>query len=450
MTGGTGLIGRELGKALVRRGHSLVVLTRNPESSKLKTPYPHTPVYWDGEKSPLDSQFFKDVDGVIHLAGLGIADQRWSTKYKKRLEDSRILATQNLLQNAPQNLKFFIGSSAIGYYPTSDSPLKEDQKPAEHFFGQLCKNWEAEAYKFLDPKHVRISHIRTGVVFGPQGGALEQMLPPLRTGLGGPLGNGSQWMSWIDIEDIVGIYVFVLENNLMGPFNGVAPFPVTNKSLTQKIGQLIKRPVLLPVPQLALSVVLGEVAKFLTLSQNISSEKIQKSGYKFKFEKIDECLEKNIPKLKLGETRYVSEQYVYEPLEKVFPFFSNANNLEKITPPSFQFKVVSKSTDEIKVGTLINYKLKIDGLIPARWQTLITEWNPPYQFSDLQKKGPYKKWHHTHKFETLGEGVLMTDQVDYSLPLGWLGWLVAGWKVKRDIFNIFNYRTKVLDQIFKK
>lgn len=450
LTGGTGLIGRELGKALVRKGHSLVVLTREPEKSKLKTPYPHTPIRWDGESGPLDKVYFDGIDGIIHLAGIGIAEKRWSTKFKFRLEDSRVTATNNLLRNAPKNLKFFIGSSAIGYYGESDMPLNEDSPAADHFFGVLCKKWEQKAYEHLDPSEVQIAHVRTGVVLSPEGGALAQMLPPLRSGLGGPLGNGKQIMSWIDIEDIVGIYLHILENKLSGPFNGVAPKPVSNKLLTKTIGQIICRPVFSPVPKISLRIVLGEVTKYLVMSQNISSQKIENAGYKFKFPDIDLSLRKNIPKLKLGESRYISEQYVYEPIDKVFPFFSNANNLEKITPASFKFKVLSKSTEQIQVGTLINYKLKIDGIIPARWQTLISDWNPPYQFADLQNKGPFNKWHHTHKFEVLGDGVLMTDTVDYRLPLGLLGWLVAGWKVNMDIKKIFNYRSKVLDQIFKK
>ncbi len=448
-TGGTGLIGRELGKALVRNGHSLVVLTRDPKNSILKTPYPHTAIRWDGEAGPLDKSHFEGIDGIIHLAGVGIADKRWSKKFKYRLEDSRIKATSNLLKNAPKNLKFFIGASAIGFYRASDQPLYEEETAADHYFGQLCRRWEEKAFDYLDPKQTSICHIRTGVVLSPQGGALAQMVPPLRTGLAGPLGSGQQIMSWIDIEDIVGIYLYALENNLKGPINGVAPNPVTNKKLTQTIGKIISRPVFSPVPKFSLRIVLGEVAKYLLMSQNVSSQKIENLGYQFKFKTVEMSVEKNIPKLQLGETRFISEQYVYEPLDKVFPFFSNANNLEKMTPPSFKFKVVSKTTDKIEVGTLINYKLMLDGIIPMRWQTLITEWNPPHRFADLQKKGPYKKWHHTHSFEPLGEGVLMVDQVNYSLPLGLVGWIFAGWKVRRDITKIFNFRTQVLDQLFK-
>jgi hypothetical protein len=449
LTGGTGLIGRELGKALVKKGHELVVLTRDPKKSALKTPYPHTAIGWDGEKGSLDAKAFEGVDGVIHLAGLGIADKRWSDAFKYRLEDSRILATRNLLKNAPQNLKFFIGASAIGYYPENKDPMNEETAVADNFFGQLCAKWESSSYEMLQDTKTRIAHIRTGVVLAPEGGALAQMVPPLKTGLAGPLAGGQQIMSWIDIEDIVGIYLYVLENEtIKGPINGVAPNPVTNKHLTKVIGQRISRPVFSPVPMFSLRIVLGEVAKYLVMSQNVSAQKIVDLGYEFKFPLLEKSLEKNIPKLKISESRFTSEQFVNEPLDKVFEFFSNADNLEKITPPAFGFKVISKSTDHVQVGTLINYKLWLDGLIPLKWQTLITEWRPPFMFADLQKKGPYKKWHHTHTFETLGSGVLMKDQVDYSLPFGLLGLIIAGWKVRRDIRKIFNHRTEVLDQLF--
>lgn len=448
VTGGTGLIGRELGKALVKRGHEITLLTRNPKASKLNTPYPHTAVFWDGEKELVDVSLFENIDGVVHLAGMGIADKRWSTKFKQELEDSRILSTKNLLKHAPESLKFFIGASAIGYYPESDESLNEDTLPAVHFFGQLCKKWEASAYEMLNSSKVRVCHIRTGLVFAPNGGVLEQMVTPLKTGLSGPLGDGQQIVSWIDIEDIVNLYIFALENeNVVGPLNGVAPQPVTNKKLTQLIARRISRPAFIHVPELALQLVLGEVATYLTMSQNISSSKVQNLGFKFKFETAESSIEKNIPKLKISETRFITEQFVDGSLENVFNFFSNPNNLEKITPPSFGFKVVSQSTENIKVGTTINYKLWLEGLVPVRWQTLITEWKPLSHFSDLQQKGPYHKWHHTHNFEKLGSGVLMKDQVDYSLPLGVLGLIFAGWKVRRDINKIFSYRTRVLDQL---
>ncbi len=450
LSGGTGLIGRELGKALVKNGHELFVLTRNPKKSLANTPYPHKPIFWDGEKTILESTVFEGIQGVIHLAGLGIAEKRWSPSFKARLEDSRIIATQNLLKNAPQNLQFFVGASAIGFYPESNSPMDETTNVADNFFGQLCHRWEQSAYEMLQGSSTRITHVRTGVVLAPEGGALAQMLPPLKTGLAGPLAGGKQLMSWIDIEDIVGIFLYAVEETkVVGPVNGVAPHPVTNKKMTQIIGQRIKRPVFAPVPKFSLRIVLGEVAKYLVMSQNISAQKILSLGYKFKYPLLETSLEKNIPKLKLSETRFTSEQFVNEPLDKVFSFFSNADNLEQITPPAFGFKVISKSTPTMAVGTLINYKLWLDGIIPMRWQTLITVWEPPYKFADLQKKGPYKKWHHTHTFEPLGSGVLMRDQVDYSLPLGLVGLWVAGWKVRRDIHKIFNYRTKVLEQLFK-
>ncbi len=451
LTGGTGLIGSELGKDLVRKGHHLFVLTRNAKTSSVKCPYPHTAIQWDGEKDSLDSKHFQGIDGVIHLAGVSVAEKRWSDKFKIRLENSRILLTKNLLKNAPSNLKFFIGASAIGYYPENSKPMDESVAPADNFFGELCKNWEAMAYQMLSGQPAtRVCHIRTGIVLSAQGGALEQMLPPLKSGLGGPLADGTQIMSWIDIQDIVGIYLYALENkDVVGPINGVAPNPISNKKFTKIIGQRISRPVLVPVPRFSLKIIVGEFTKYLLMSQNVSAQKIVSLGYKFKFDTAESSLEKNIPKLKIAEARFASELYVNESVDKVFLFFSNVDNLEKITPPAMRFKVISKTTDKIEKGTLITYKLWLDGVIPLKWQTLITTWNPPNSFSDMQEKGPYKKWHHTHLFEPLGAGTLVKDQVDYSLPLGIIGLIFAGWKVRRDINKIFKYRTQVLNSTFK-
>lgn len=295
LTGGTGLIGAKLGKALVERGHEIVLLTRNLKSAKEKVTYPHTSVQWDGEKETVSAEVFKDVDGVVHLAGVGINEQRWNDAFKKRLKDSRILSTALLLKNAPKNLKFFVGASAIGYYPKKDQPMFEDEPVADNFFGQLCKGWEDTAYEFLDNTRTRICHLRTGVVMAPKGGALEQMLPVLKSGLGGPLGNGKQIMSWVDIEDIIGMYIFSIENEkASGPLNAVAPEAVSNKEMTQLIGRLISKPVAIPAPKLGIRMILGEVANYILMSQNISSQKIESLGYVFKFRTIESSLLKNI------------------------------------------------------------------------------------------------------------------------------------------------------------
>lgn len=300
ITGGTGFIGSQLAQRLATQDHELVFLTRNPENLKRRFKdqnfkKPFQVIQWDGEKEPVPMDVLSDVEGIIHLAGAGIADKRWNQNYKKKLRESRILSTAYLLKNTPSHLKFFIGASAIGYYPSGESPMFEDCQNADNFFGHLCKGWEETAYEFLNSQVTRICHIRTGIVLAPKGGALAQMLPILKTGLGGPLADGHQLMSWIDIEDILGIYTYALENEkVFGPINGVAPHPVTNKELTRMIGKKIFRPTFIPVPKILLRIVLGEVANYLVMSQNISSKKIETLGYQFKYPTLESSLEKNL------------------------------------------------------------------------------------------------------------------------------------------------------------
>lgn len=297
LSGGTGLIGKKLGEKLALKGYEIVVLTRHVNQAQEIISYPHEIISWDGENQTLDVSYFKGVDAIIHLAGVSIAEKRWSASFKRRLEDSRILATQNLLKNAPPTLKVFIGASAIGYYPETWSSFShEEDPPGNHFFGQLCKKWESKAYEYLDSHHTRVVHVRTGLVLSPQGGALEKMIPPLKTGLSGPLGSGKQIMSWIDIEDIVGIFCYCLEQtNIQGPINAVAPTPVTNKKFTQILGRRIRRPVILHAPQMVLRLIVGEFAQYLLMSQNVSGKKIQDLGYVFKYSELEKSLEKNIP-----------------------------------------------------------------------------------------------------------------------------------------------------------
>ncbi|MCJ8276869.1 MAG: DUF1731 domain-containing protein [Bdellovibrionales bacterium] len=191
------------------------------------------------------------------------------------------------------------------------------------------------------------------------------------------------------------------------------------------------------------------MAYHLVENQKVSSQKIQDKGFQFKYPSVEKSVEKRVPKLRGTEKRYIYEQWIPQTKEEVFPFFADAKNLEKITPEILHFKVLNSSTETVQNNTEINYKLKING-VPVRWKTLIIDWNPPHQFVDNQEKGPYKKWHHTHTFEELGGGTLMTDQVDFIIPLGLLGYGMTSWKVEADVQNIFNYRREVIHEIYFK
>lgn len=446
ITGGTGLVGSELGKALVEKGHELFVVTRNTKSSSYRCPYPHQAISWDLENY---SKELGEIDGVIHLAGANVSDQRWTESYKKKILESREKTTKSLIdaiKKYGKNMKFFVSTSAVGYYGDSDEVLHEDSPSGEGFLAEVCKKWEAPIKDQLGEK-IRWVILRVGVVFSEKGGALEKMVAPIQAGVGGALGDGKQYISWIDIDDLVNMYIFAAEQEIRGIYNAVAPDPVQNKELMKIIANQLNRSLLMSVPEFALKIAVGEMAQTLLESQKVSSEKIRKENFKFNYLTARDSIAERVFQLQPFERRKIYEVWLPKSPEEVFTFFSDEKNLEKITPDWLNFYVVGKSTDDIGKGTLIDYKLKLQGM-PLRWRTEIDTWDPPNSFSDHQLKGPYKKWHHTHIFKSLGGGTLMKDQVDFSLPLGPLGLLAAGHKVQNDVEKIFRHRNQQIRSHF--
>ncbi len=266
-------------------------------------------------------------------------------------------------------------------------------------------------------------------------------------GLGGTIGRGGQWMSWIHCHDLVSLLVHSLNSQMQGQYNAVAPEPVTNTLWTKAYSEQLGVAARLPVPKVVLKIVLGEMSELATGSQRVISSKLASEGFSFKFSTLTEAL-KNLYQWKKrpSERLFTSEQWISLSAQEVFPFFSDTKNLEKITPPWLNFKVLNQSTNEINVGTLINYKISVKG-VPLKWRTEIKDWNPPHQFVDDQLKGPYTKWHHTHSFDEYPTGTLMRDKVVYEVPMGRVGQLVAGNYIKNDIANIFSYRSRVIDKL---
>ncbi|WP_374033224.1 TIGR01777 family oxidoreductase [Bdellovibrio bacteriovorus] len=441
MTGATGLIGRELGKVLAEKGHDLYVVSRDQAKAREQLPFPCEIIEGDLNTNPLHDSRLAKVEVVFNLMGESIAGERWSEEKKKRIYQSRVIGTRHLVQSLPENLKCFISSSAMGIYgDQSDAPLTEDSPHGEDFLANVCKEWEAEAAKAPG----RSVFVRTGIVLARQGGALDQMLFPFRSGVGGVLGDGKQWMSWIHLNDIVGLYLFALEHHdVEGALNAGAPHPVTNREFSETLVQSLGTRLGPAVPLFALNVLFGELAKSLVASARMVPEKAQRLGYKFHYENLLEALNEICLPFKMGEEIFVAEQFVPAPPEKLFPFFKDAHNLERITPPTLNFLIEKMSTPEIGQGTQIDYRLKIHG-VPAKWKTEIDEWQPPFKFVDNQLKGPYRLWHHTHEFRPFCGGTLLVDRVRYRMPMGFLGWLVANRFVRKDVENIFAFRRKYI------
>jgi uncharacterized protein (TIGR01777 family) len=232
---------------------------------------------------------------VIHLAGESIFG-RWTAAKKAKIRDSRVIGTQNLarsLANADEKPKVFICGSAIGYYgDRGDEKLREESSPGTGFLAEVCQQWE-EATTPAVQADIRTIHLRTGIVLSPAGGALKAMLPPFRLGLGGRTGNGRQWMSWIDVQDMVGAIYHILKNDLLqGPVNLAAPQPVTNTEFAKTLASVLSRPAIFPLPKAAVKLVFGEMGEELLLaSQMVEPVKLISSGYPFRCRELRASLE---------------------------------------------------------------------------------------------------------------------------------------------------------------
>jgi uncharacterized protein (TIGR01777 family) len=448
MTGATGWVGQTLGIKLVQEGHSIVALVRDTEAAQKLCPFPADFIKWDYKQNESVPDSIAGIDAVIHLMGEPVAGKRWNKSVKQSILDSRVISTKKLMQFAlNKKIKKFISASAIGFYGArGDEELTERSTVGQGFLADVCRQWESEV---LDRGFKgQAVCFRIGVVLGRGGGALDKMLPAFKSGAGGPLGGGNQWLSWIHLDDLQElILAAVKKDSYQGVINATSPNPSLQKDFAKVLGQAIDRPTILNTPSIALKLALGEMSDVLLASAKVLPQKAQELGFKFKFSQLTESLLDILQNQKQSQNELVCRQYVPQKPDELFPFFADEYNLEKLTPPFLNFKVLGKSTDEVRNNSLIDYQLKLYG-IPFKWRTQILDWNPPQKFVDTQLSGPYKKWHHTHTFEKLGNGTLMTDVVIYQLPLGYLGQLSAGWKVTSDVSTIFNYRRQVIFDMF--
>ena len=289
VSGSSGLIGTALCGSLQSEGHRVVRLTRTAG------PVGVDKILWDPAASTIDAASLEGFDAVVHLAGENIAAGRWTDERKTLIRDSRVQGTSLLvktLAGLSRRPEVMISASAIGYYGTRGSEaLKEDSEPGTGFLASVCQEWEAAAAP-AGASGIRLVILRIGVVLSPKGGALARMLLPFKLGLGGPIGSGSQYMSWITLEDLVGIFLFALNNkNLRGPVNAVAPDPETNADFTRALGRTLMRPTWFALPAYAARFLLGEMADELLLSSaRVQPAQLRAAGYKFQSPRLEEAL----------------------------------------------------------------------------------------------------------------------------------------------------------------
>ena len=296
VTGGTGLIGRALVRRLVDRGDVVAVLTRNAAAANGRLPAGVSLVEGDPSAPGGWQELVSDAEAVVNLAGEPIFARRWSRAQKEKIRSSRVRSTENVAEAmtraAAAAARTLISGSAIGYYGArGEEELCEDAPAGSDFLARVGIEWEGAA-RPASEAGIRVVLVRTGIVLAREGGALRQMALPFRLHMGGPVGNGRQWVSWIHIEDLVGILIHALDNeSVEGPINATAPGPVTNRELSRALGEVLGRKSWLPAPGFMLRLVLGEVAGLVTTGQRVLPGRPLASGYRFGHPELSEALE---------------------------------------------------------------------------------------------------------------------------------------------------------------
>jgi uncharacterized protein (TIGR01777 family) len=292
ISGSHGLVGTALMDSLKADGHDIFRLVRH---------YPGSPseIEWSPDRYSIALSQIEGFDGVVHLAGESIAEGRWTDEKKKRIRESRVKGTRLLgdaLANLTQQPKVMISASAVGYYGNrGDETLTEASSPGDDFLSEVCVEWE-KATDLAKEKGIRTVNSRFGIILDKDGGALKKMLPPFKMGIGGRIGDGKQWMSWIALDDVVGAIKFALTNDLLqGPVNFVAPNPVRNAEFTKTLGRVLSRPTIFPIPAFGVRLAFGEMADALLLSsQKVQPARLEAVGYEFQYSNLNDALRRAI------------------------------------------------------------------------------------------------------------------------------------------------------------
>ena len=294
VTGASGLVGGELVPGLKKIGHTVLKLSRKKAEESDE-------VSWDPKTGFEENELKKleGIDAVIHLAGEGVADGSWSDEKKKRIRDSRVVGTKTLVEALGELEKpprVFVSASAIGFYgDRGDETLTEESDGGDGFLADVSREWEAEAAKASE-FGARVVCARIGIILSKDGGALAKMITPFSYGVGGVVGSGEQYMSWIVLEDLVKLLIFVLNNDSVeGAINATAPNPVTNQEFTKTHGSILSRPTFIPVPGFGIKLIFGEMGEKLLLEgARVIPEKLKKAGFEFEFPKLEEALKKSL------------------------------------------------------------------------------------------------------------------------------------------------------------
>ena len=470
ITGATGFLGRALVLRLARDGHHVVALVRDPVAARGVLGAHPTVVALADDLAV--TRAVHAADAIINLAGEGILERRWTAARKAALRASRVDLTRRLadaIATRPRPLPALVSASAIGWYgDRGDELVDETAAPGTDFAAELCRDWEAAA-EAARPRCERVVRARIGVVIGGEGGALATMRPLFRWGLGGPIGRGDQWVSWIHLDDAVeALLRCATDAALDGAVNLVAPTPVTNRAMATSIGAALHRPAWLPAPRFGVRLALGARAALVLGGQRVVPAALQRVGFAWAWPSLDAAIAEAVrgapdavqlarapaalptsAYLAARPPRYTltARTVIDRPLAEVFAFFCAAENLGAITPPDMGFTIVTPTPIAMAAGAVIDYRIRASG-VPMAWRTVIDAWEPPAagraRFVDSQARGPYACWWHEHRFEADGDRTIMIDTVHYAPPLGPLGAVANTLMVAGELRRIFTHRGRAI------
>lgn len=461
VTGATGFIGGALVARLLRDGHEVSAWVRSPASANLERNVRLVPTRDDARLTDA----LRDADAVVHLAGAPVVGKRWTASYRETIRASRVDLTRRLVDAIgalPENARpgVLVSASAVGYY--GDVGVVDESAPAgDDFLATVCRDWERAAGR-AQKLGLRVVTPRIGVVLGAEGGALGTMLPAFELGVGGKLGSGRQGMSWVHQLDVVEMLVTAVDDERYeGAFNATAPETTTNAVFTETLGDVLGKPTAIPVPAPALKLVFGGGAAAVLTGQQARPEQLAAWGFRHRFPTLKGALRDILlpddvgigPASDTPDSAYLDKRgatyllrarvKLQQPIDEVFPFFSQAENLGLLTPPNMSFQILGQNPDTMRDGTLIDYRIQL-GPLPLRWRTRIERWLPGERFVDSQLKGPYRSWWHEHIFEAEGDATWMEDRVYYRPPLGLLGRIAHGLFIRRQLERIFGYRRQAV------
>jgi uncharacterized protein (TIGR01777 family) len=459
IAGATGFIGRALVPRLQRDGHAVVAWVRS-ETRALGLLGADVDIVSASAGQDALVAALSHCDAVVNITGETLLARRWTPARRAELRASRIDVTAQLvsaIEAASPRPRVLISGSAVGFYgDRGDEVLDETSSSRDDFLSQLCREWEAAAER-ATTLGLRVVRLRTGVVLGRAGGALSQMLPPFKAGVGGPVGPGRQYLSWIHLHDLVNlIAAAVQDERYSGAVNAVAPDLVMSRTFARTLGRALRRPAILPTPTLALRVIFGEAAIVVLASQRVEPEAARRNGFVWKFPSLDAALRhvvrnETVKVMRLGAAPSVAPHATYmlttstsvlAPIDEVFAFFAKPTNLGLMMPAAMQFHIVGPAPMMSEQAT-VECRARV-GLLPIRWRSRIVDWDPPRSFSDTQDPSPYRVWRHEHAFVLQGGVTTIEDRVYYAPPFGALASVLNRVFVARSLRALFRFRSDVL------